>query len=651
MPRPLLTCVLTLLCAVTLAQTLDDKSFRRPQRLFYQELFDEALDRYYIELSETSPNDLSEYQMEICSLLTDHRSRSIDKFLSFKSSFGETDKFYYYWLGRIYFRRYNFPSAIESWQRFLDLKVYKSEYITEETELYLSWAEEAQEFYQNIGEYKLEAVSDVINSEESEFSPILLPSEEEMLFISNRISGESGDIYNAYSTTLKDGQWTAPRLISYFGMFDSKNPEISYVKSRDQLFFFKGEYGVDFYFSQRSGKNWGDPLQYHENIPINRLESNFHINEQKNMIIFGIYRKVKPYDMDLYVTRKNRVSGRWSKPELFSANISSDADENYPFLTEDGRTLYFSSRGFSSIGGFDVFMSRYDPASGLWSLPTHLPYPINTADDDIQYRLFNGSENGYLVSDRYGTNGGYDIYAVNRSYNVLLLASVRDTKDRPVSGLHIEISSPKHKGAEYSIVTNEEGSVRTHIGSNHQYYIALTYNDQIVKEDSLYTPEVFESDEIVQKVYVVDLETMNKEATITRIVDPVYEELGNIGSKFRKSNKARISNIYFEFDNYFLKIEDRHKLEPLVESLRKNPDVRVEIAGHTDNVGDPAQNKRLSYLRANSVASYLIERGIAADRLEVNGYGETQPIASNDDEREGRELNRRIEVVVLETRK
>ena len=651
MPKPLLTFLLLVSSTMLLAQTMDDKSFRRAQKAFYQEDFEEALKRYHLELQVKSPTDLSRYQMEICSLLTDYRAKSLDKLLSFKRSFGKTDKFYYYWLGRIYFRRNNFPSAIESWEKFLGLKVYKSDYIVGETRAYINWAYEAQEFYQMVGEYKLEPMSEVINSPESEFSPVMTPDGVELLFISNRISGQIGEIYNVYRATKTKDSWTAPRLISYFGMFDQKNPDINYVRSRDQLFFYKGEFDVDLYFSQRSRNNWGDPLQYHEKVPIKRLESDFHINENKDIIIFGQYRKTRPYDMNLYVTRKNLRTGKWSKPQLFSANVASEEDENYPYLTADGRTLYFSSRGFGSIGGYDVFMSKYNPASGLWSLPIHLPYPINTIDDDIQYEVFDEEEGGFLVTDRMGGMGGYDIYRIDRSYNILLLVSVKDTRDRPVSGLHMEISSKEHANVSSTVVTNQNGEIETHVGSGQTFNISLFYNEQLVKRDSLVAPKVSSSDDVMQKAYVVDLEEfMEDKQTFVRMEDPVYEELGKIASKFRKSNRAIIPSIYFEFDNYFLKMEDREKLDPLVQSLNKNPSVRVEIAGHTDNVGDPAQNKRLSYLRANSVASYLIEKGIEKDRIEVRGYGASQPIASNDDEEEGRELNRRIEVVVLESK-
>ena len=650
MLRPLLFFVFAIVCSALFGQTTENKSFKKAQKLFYQELFEETLEEYEEALLETEPSDLSEYQMEICSLLTDHRSISVDKFLTFQSSFGETDKFYYYWLGRIYFRRYNFPQAIESWARFLRLDTYKSEYIIRETKIYMDWAQEALEFYQSIGEFKVNQLHLDINSTNSEFSPVLMPDGYELLFVSNRISGNDGNIFNAYKSINDNGVWSSPRLISFFGMFDYKNPDLNYVRSRDQLFFFKGEHGVDLYFSQRSRTNWGDPLVYHENIPINRLESHFHINEDKNMIIYGIYRKVKPYDMDLYVTHRDAATGKWSRPELFSPNISSDADENYPYLTRDGKKLYFSSRGFGSVGGYDVFMSTYDSGSRLWSLPIHLPYPINTTDDDIQYKIFPESEEGFLVSDRFGTNGRYDIYSVKTSFNVKLLAAVRDTKDRPVDDLSFEISLPN--GTTTTVMTNEDGEIETELSSNQEFKISLRYRDQVVKEDSIITPKVFDSDEVIQEAYVVDLEHLAGEVPLptVRIVEPVYEELSKIAGKFRKSNKAVISNLYFETDNYFLRIEDREKLEPLVESLNKNPTVRVEIAGHTDNVGDPAQNKRLSYLRANSVADYLIERGISEDRIEVNGYGDTRPIASNDDEADGRELNRRIEVVVLESK-
>ena len=130
--------------------------------------------------------------------------------------------------------------------------------------------------------------------------------------------------------------------------------------------------------------------------------------------------------------------------------------------------------------------------------------------------------------------------------------------------------------------------------------------------------------------------------------DPVYTDLETIGSKFRSSNKALLRNIYFDFDQYYLDWSDRPKLDPLIEQMKSNADLKIEVAGHTDAVGDGIKNLRISLIRAQSVARYLIEQGIETDRVMAKGYGYAIPMASNDQEREGRELNRRIEIVVIE---
>ncbi|WP_109832804.1 OmpA family protein [Reichenbachiella versicolor] len=626
------------------AQQGDHKPFKKADKIFYKEKLKEALLEYQKIGKHHTFSDRALYHMEICSLLTDFGSKPIDALLQFKKTSGKKDKFFYYWLGRVYYNRYEFIKAEKAWKAFQKVRVYKSKEIIEETKMFIDRAQTANKFYQKVGSYQIRRLSKSINSKYSEYSPLFFAPSEELIFVSDRPTNENKDDLHVYKSKQDGYKWTSAEKYDNFGHFDKEHPEIEHVPGDEDLFFFKGQYKVHLFYSENVGDNWSKPVEYKEKTGIRKFEGHFYINKAHDLILYATRKRSAPNDLDIFRIDK-KSDGTWTKPLLFSENITSTMDEDYPYLTEDGKTLYFSSKGFNSAGGYDLFKSTFDAKSKKWSKPIQLQYPINTIDDDIQFRVDTNETEAYFVSDRYGSVGGFDIYHYNEADIVKLVAKVVDDDKKVPDNILIYIQDMYENPVVKGISLNDKGFFEVALFNNQTYSIQIKQSDNELLSGTFEVPE---NGDRLEKSFVIKSKRMitEKDQFEQELVDPNFEELDKIASKFRLTNKAVIRNIYFDFERYNLKEGDKEKLRPLLLTLQENPSVNIEIGGHTDNIGDDKMNMMLSKQRANSVKSYLLENGLKEDRIFSKGYGESKPLASNDDEKDGRELNRRIEIVV-----
>lgn len=634
--------ILVLLVLISTAASSQDveKMKKRAQKFFYAEDLKNAALAYQ-EILTLKPSDkLSMYRLEICSLIIDPGHSSIENLLKYKSSQGKKDKFYNYWLGRAYFQQNQFKKAMVCWNNFLAMDAYKSKTIIAETEYFLSWAERAESYYTLPQNHSIEQLPPPVNSTATEYSPVYFAEAKELLFLSSRTSTSDDERFHIYHTAHQQGEWTAPVVLDQLGDFLEQNANIEIVDRLSKLYLYKGDKKGGLFVSDRSGAQWTAPQAWSGTIPSSRLESHFFINEQEDRILFARRKKGNSSDLDIFETRKTPATGQWAKPVLFSASITSEMDEDYPYLTADGNTLYFSSKGFESIGGYDVFRSDFDSSSQTWSAPQSFGHPTNSIDNDIQFKIDPTTRSGYFVSDRLSSQGSYDIFFFHESNKILLSGRVIDGKGTPASLTEIYFEGT---GMALKTMTDDEGKYEVKVEGNEKVKVKVYFGDQLVHQESFQTPLA----QSIQKDFLIKQEIITTTES-DQYHDPAYEELEDIGSKFRVTNKAVIPNIYFGFDQYLLDPQNKAMLSPLLEVMKKNPKLKIEVGGHTDNIGDEKTNLRLSLLRAKSVANYLIAQGIPQDRIVAKGYGYAIPMATNDQEKEGREFNRRIEVVVIE---
>lgn len=617
---------------------------------FYGENFEEAL-RMYEQLEAEHPKETDHlYFKYIAQLLTTHRGQDIDKLLALEEIHGKHDKFYNYWLGRVHMSRYELELARERFQGFLEVDAYKSDIILKEVKTYLSKLKYAEKFYNDPDEYEIEPLPADVNTPYDEITPAFFSGHQELLFASNRpvsLKGMAASNFGIYHSENVQGKWITPTKVDVMGETSYENAKIEIIDKDNRLYTYRPEDGGNIMYSEFANNKWSSLKEFDSKIKNKHIESHFFINDAEDLILF-ISQARK--DKEIWETRL--VNGNWTEPGPIKGSINSPYDEESPFLSHDGATLYFSSNRPESMGGYDVFRAKYDYNTGVWQKPENMGFPINTIDDEINFEVTPSDQSGYLSSNRLHSQGGYDIYYFHIIDKILIKGKVIDGSGNPVAGAEVKFHPKVYEDEAFIAKTNSDGSYQTLIINKEDFRVeVLVFQTPIHNEDyTSYIPT--NSPHLSLDINVSVPAGLKKHKNFATIFEgekgKSNVEIEMIGSKFRSGNKVVLNNIYFDFQSYSLKPESDEILNKIYASMESNPDLKVQIAGHTDNIGSVESNLSLSKKRAEAVKKYLTKRGISSDRIQTAGYGESQPLASNDDEENGRELNRRIEIISLE---
>ncbi len=321
---------------------------------------------------------------------------------------------------------------------------------------------------------------------------------------------------------------------------------------------------------------------------------------------------------DIYVSSV-KDDGTFTKPKSLGKIINTFDDEANPFLASDGKTLYFSSKGHPGYGYYDLFVSkRLDDSWTNWSKPENLGNIINSTGYELSIFLSAKGDKAYVGREK-------DIWEIDNTVKqdpvALVKGKVYDSKTKKVMSAPIVYNALK---------TNKELGTAISDPATGSYSIVLPYGEKysfMADKEGYYA--------VTQNVDLSDLKEY-KEIEVDLYLNPI--EKGEI---------IRLNNIFFASGKYELLAESYGELDKLLQVLKSNSKMKIEISGHTDAVGADADNLTLSNNRANAVMNYLLGKGIAKDRLSAKGYGETKFIASNDTD-EGKQLNRRVEFLILE---
>ncbi len=353
---------------------------------------------------------------------------------------------------------------------------------------------------------------------------------------------------------------------------------------------------------------------------------NFAIGSNGKDMIMAMENSASFGELDLYVSHL-KANGRWSKPQNLGAIVNTAAREGTPFLASDGQTLYYFTSGFPGYGNGDLYVTRrLDDTWRNWSEPQNLGPAINSPGFDAYYTIPASGEYAYFVSIR-DSIGKTDIFRVRlheaiKPKEVVLISgrTLNAKTNQPIEAKIIYETLPDgvESGIARSNPTTGEYSIVLPGGSKYGF-LAIAKGFVSVNEH-LDLREITSYKEISKDLMLVPIE---------------------------QGQRVRLNNIFFEFGQYDLLEDSFSELNRVIEFLNSNPDVKIEIQGHTDVVGSKGENLKLSLNRAKSVAGYLISKGILKDRIKTKGLGKSQPLASNSTE-EGRKRNRRVEFVIFE---
>lgn len=383
----------------------------------------------------------------------------------------------------------------------------------------------------------------------------------------------------------------------------------------------------DLFYSTRVAAGWSAPKNLGNGINTGSWESqpSFCADGKTLYFIRGKRTAGGIKEQDIYYSYI-RADGQWSIPMKVPGKVNTIFEEESVMIHPDGRTLFFSSNGHSGMGGLDLYMSRMLP-SGDWDTPVNLGYPINTYHNENSIQVSADGKLALFASEREGGFGGLDLYQFD------LYAQAQPTPVTYVKGTVSDKLSFKKLEAHLELIDLETGKL-----------IVESYSSQYTGEFLLCIPSGKDYALNVNKEgYLFHSENFSLKNYTS--MEPFMLDIKL--QKLRPGAQIVLQNVFFETAKADLKPESKIELNKLVDLLKANPEKKVEIGGHTDNVGADAANQVLSDNRAKAVVDYLIQKGIPAEKLVAKGYGETTPLDTNDTE-EGRAKNRRTEFKILE---
>lgn len=637
-----------------------DKLFEQGS-IFYKQ----AIDPYLLAYKFNPNNALLNYKLGKCYLFSNYKLKAIPYLEKAQTLNPNVDPQLHYLLGKVYHLDMQWDKAIEEFKKFqATLKGDELAELQPDINHHIEQCINGKELVKKPIRVFIDNVGPEINSQYTDYGPFITADESEMIFTSRRptttgggIDPEINDYYeDIYISTKKDGKWTPAKNMGKPINTETHDANSGISADGQKFLIYIGSNGGDLFESELKGDTWSKPDHMNKNINTKNHESSACYSPDGKSVYFVSDKPEQSLgSRDIYMSTKDE-KGRWGEAVNLGNKINTPWGEEGAFIHPDGKTLYFSSEGHKSMGGYDIFKSVYDDKTKTWSEPENLGYPVNTPDDDVFFVISASGKHGYYASFNANGYGEKDIYMItflglekplvlNNEDNLLAsqTAPVKETVMAPVvqlkeaqltilKGIITDDLTKKPLEATVEIIDNLKNEVIASFTSNSstgKYLVSLpagrNYGIAVKKDNYLFHSENFD---------------IPKTAAYQEVVKDVALKNIAVGSKII------LKNIFFDFDKATLRPESSNELERLTKLLNDVPTLKIEISGHTDSKGADAYNKTLSNNRAKAVVDYLISKGIAADRLTSVGYGEEQPIDSNDTE-EGRQMNRRTEFKII----
>ncbi|MBY0434207.1 MAG: OmpA family protein [Cyclobacteriaceae bacterium] len=494
------------------------------------------------------------------------------------------------------------------------------------------WKRNAQYALRNkkiSSQFKQHELSDTVNTFAMQYFPVLTADEQSLIFTRRKGGGQDDDEDLVVSKKDAKGRWTPPVSIS--PNINSPLNEGTCTISADgrQLIFTsctgrRGYGSCDLFESRKIGEEWTLPVNLGPDVNSPAWESQPSLSSDGRMLFFVSDRRGGVGNKDIYVSYK-LDENKWTKAENLGPQVNTPYEEISPFIHVNGRTLFFASNGRAGFGGYDIYRSERN--NSQWSEPENFGFPVNNHED--QFSLFitaDGQRGFYSHEDNQRVNS-------SRIFEITVPEELQlQYKSNYVKGIVRDRKTQKPLKAKVDLFNINKNELTSAVQSDSitgEYLMVLTQG----ADYALY---------VSRPGYLFQSLNFNYESQLNLlpIALDVYLDPAEKGAS------AVLNNIFFEYNKYELKEKSLTELDKVIRFLSDNPGLRVEISGHTDNSGSAAYNLQLSQKRAQSVAAYLVEHGIATTRVVQKGYGADKPLKPNDTE-ENKQINRRIEFRIL----
>ncbi len=551
----------------------------------------------------------------------------------------------YFELGSDYYANGYYRKAYETFGKFLEFD--------KPDEKYLALARKRRDTALFRAQQKANPVSfdptnlgDAINTSFSEYWPVMTTDRQTMYF-TRRLEKDADEKQQLrkrrrrgrfneeiYVSKRNEDGWSKAKKPA--GKLNSARNEgaITIAPNGKYIIFTGCQWGdtrgrCDLYMAKKRKGRWSTPQNLGRPVNTKAKETQPSISFDGQTLYFASDRGNSSRKLDIYRSQRQE-DGSWGKPENLGKPINTDKTEQSPFIHADNKTLFFSSQGHMGMGGSDLFYARRK-ANGKFGEPQNLGYPINTRGEDIGLFVSSDGRTAYFASRKPEQGEGrLDLYRFQLPSKAQAQAvtyvkgKIEDAVTRQNLQAQVRIRNLS-TGKVMVRTQSAEGTGRfmLPLQSDHNYAVAVTRDGYLMHSENL-SIKRYDS----ARPYNLDVE-----------LAPIKE-----------GKQVELSNIFFEVDKHKLKSTSKAELSELAGFLEQNPNVVIEIQGHTDNQGSETYNQQLSEKRARAVYQHLVKkRGIDAKRLQYKGYGQTQPIASNQKEA-GRAQNRRTTFEIISQR-
>ncbi len=633
--------------------------------------FTKALN-YYISADSIDPTHAeTKYDIGLCYLKSDYKDRALAYFKKTLEMDSKNFEDIHFLIGTCLHLNMDWDKALEEYRIYQDFLLLKKE-SKEKKQAYADVMKRIQEcekgkvISQKSNRIFIDNLGSLINSPFVDYSPVISADDDMMLFTSRRPTTTGGgmdtyideyyeDIYRSYKL---DDKWETPTNLGPPINTPGHDATVSLSPDGQKLIVYIDNNGEgNLWESRLNGENWSKPEKLPSPINSKAHESSASYTFDGNKLYFVSYREGGLGGGDIYYVKKDK-KGKWGN-EAFNvgSKINTMYDEESVFMMPDGKTMYFSSKGHNTIGGFDIFKSEQD-SLGIWNEPINIGYPINKGDDDINFVMAANGKHAYYTSVESNGYGKRDLYmitflgieknpglSVEDNLIACLTAPVSETSSLITANVEIKNSSITIlKGITFDAVTKtpiectisltdnstgEEIAVFKSNSKTGKYLVTLpsgkNYGIAIKNDNYLFHSENFE------------IPATNNFQEL--VIDIPLKNIA-VGSKII------LKNVFYDFNKSTLRKESQAELNLLIKLLNDIPSMRIELSSHTDNKGTEKYNLDLSEKRSGSVVEYLVSHGVDSKRLESKGYGFSEPLAPNDTDA-GRQLNRRTEFKIL----
>ena len=534
----------------------------------------------------------------------------------------------YRWLGDIYFNGNQYKEAIPFYKNYLKFKPDSD--IREKLQLSKYRLEAKRE----ADSLSIQNIGDGVNSVNCEFVNAITLDNTELYYTvkpeqtpNERFRTPKRDEDFFYSVK-KEDEWVHPRSVG--SSINTVYNEGAMHLSPDGTFLYftscgrsTGYGSCDLFYAERlNDTTWKQAYNLGPNINTRYWESQPCFAADGKTLYFVSSRPGGQGGADIWKATKINENS-WTMPENLGAVINTAGEEMAPYLHPDGKTLYFSSDGHRGLGGTDLFMTK-KLTDSTWAKPKNLGPAINNAGDQINIIVEASGKKAYISSQDSSSIGCYDIYSFDlpEKYQpeqvVYLKGHVFDAKTRkPLKAEFVLRNLESDEVVVSSTSREDNGSFMVALPPGDEYALHVNKKGYLFYSDHF----SFESRKA---------ESMEKDIPLQPI---------------RLNASEQLNNIFFAFDSDSLMPKSRGELQRLLEFMKQNRGLEIEIQGHTDSIGSSSYNKKLSKQRALKVFEYLAEHSVPKHRMSAKGYGEERPVATNETE-EGRARNRRTEIKI-----